>query len=67
MKFAIIGGLPYMVSNGRMYPVEIKEGTVRIDKDNASMTDMRGRYTLQEVLAKCKNLCSIKKATKKAQ
>ena len=56
-----------MVSNGRMYPVEIKGGTVRIDKDNASMTDMRGRYTLQEVLAKCKNLCSIKKATKKAQ
>lgn len=67
MRFAIVNGLPYMVSNGRMFPVEIKGGTVRIDKDNASMTDTKGRYTLQEVLAKCKNLCSIKKATKKAQ
>lgn len=68
MRFAIVNGLPYMVSNGRMYPVEIKGGTVKIDKENASMTDTKGTYTLQEVLAKCKTHCSIiKKSTKKAQ
>lgn len=67
MRFAIVNGLPYMVSNGRIYPVEIKGGTVKIDKNSASATEAKGTYTLQEITAKCKNLCSIKKATKKAQ
>lgn len=67
MRFAIVNDLPYMISNVRMYPVEIKDGNVRIDKDNASMTDMKGTYTLPEIMAKCSNLSSIKKTAKKSQ
>ncbi len=66
MRFAIVDGLPYMVSNGRMFPVEIKDGNVKIDKTNSSMTEVKGNYTLQEITAKCKNLSSIKKAQKKS-
>ena len=67
MRFAIVNGLPYLVSNGKMIPVEIKDGTVKIDKENARATSLKGRYTLIEIVAKCGNTSSIKKVTRKAE
>ena len=66
MRFAIENGMPYLISNGRAYPVEIKNGSVRYDKENATLANSQGVYTLEEVCAKCgKEVSSIKKRRKK--
>lgn len=67
MRFAIENGLPYLISNGRAYPVEIKNGSVRYDKENGTLANSRGVYTLEEVCAKCgKEVSSIPKRRRKA-
>lgn len=66
MRFAIENGMPYLVSNGRAYPVEIKNGSVRYDKENATLANSQGVYTLEEVCAKCgKEVSSIPKRSRK--
>lgn len=66
MRFAIENGLPYLISNGRAYPVEIKDGRVRYDKENATLANSPGVYTLEEVCAKCgKEVSSIPKRRRK--
>lgn len=55
MNFAIVDGLPYLISNGHAYPVEIKDGSVRCDESQFSPTKERGGYSLREVIAKCGN------------
>nr|DAY85780.1 MAG TPA: hypothetical protein [Caudoviricetes sp.] len=67
MRFTIIDGLPYMVSNGRLYPVDIKDGKVTYSREQSSMTDSMGEYTLAEVMAKCTKLCSIKRKRQTAE
>lgn len=53
MRFVIQDGMPYLISGGRAFPVEITEKKeVIIDNDNASMTDEVGYLTLDEVIAK---------------
>lgn len=53
MRFAIQDGMPYLISGGRAFPVEITEKKeVIIDNDNSSMTDETGYLTLDEVIAK---------------
>lgn len=67
MRFAIENGLPYLISNGRAYPVEIKNGSVRYDKENGILANSQGVYTLEEVCAKCgKEVSSIPKRRRKA-
>lgn len=65
MRFAIVNGLPYLISNGHAIPVEIKDGSVRYDESHSTETGERGRYSLQEVIAKCGNeISSIPKRQK---
>lgn len=60
--FAIIDGLPYLIHGGKAYPVDIKDnGDYLVDKKQAFKTKESGRYMLFEIMAKCKNRCSIKK------
>lgn len=62
MRFAIENGLPYLISNGRAYPVEIKGGNVKYDEGASVLTELKGIYTLEEIHAKCgKEVSSIKK------
>ena len=66
MRFSIDNGMPYLISNGRAYPVEIKNGSVRYDKENATIANSQGTYTLEEVCAKCgKVVSSIPKRSRK--
>lgn len=67
MRFVIDSGLPYLVNNGKAYPVEIKDGVVRVDEDNATLTQAVGSYTQDEIRRKFgRNISSIKpKKTKK--
>lgn len=66
MNFTIENGMPYLVSNGRAYPVEIKDGIVKYNEKHATMTETKGRYSLQEIIAKCgKNISSIPKRGQK--
>ena len=66
MRFAIENGMPYLISNGRAYPVEIKNGCVRYDKENATLANSQGVYTLEVVCAKCcKEVSSIPKRRRK--
>ncbi len=45
--------MPYLISGGRAFPVEITEKKeVVIDKENGSMSDEVGYLTLDEVIAK---------------
>lgn len=53
MRFIIQDGMPYLISGGRAFPVEITEKKeVIIDKENGSMSDEVGYLTLDEVIAK---------------
>lgn len=52
MRFIIQDGMPYLISGGRAFPVEITEKEVVIDKENGSMSDEVGYLTLDEVIAK---------------
>lgn len=66
MMFAVINELPYLIHNGMAYPVNIKDnGDYELSESQAFETEETGRYMLFEVMAKCKNHCSIKKAAKK--
>lgn len=66
MMFAVINDLPYLVHNGMAYPVSIKDnGDYELSESQAFKTDETGRYMLFEVMAKCKNRCSIKRQQKR--
>lgn len=53
MRFIIQDGMPYLISGGRAFPVEITEKKeVIIDKENGSMSDETGYLTFDEVVAK---------------
>lgn len=68
MKFFIENGVPYLVSNGMAYPVEIKDGNVRYEESQAFPSNIPGRYSLKEVMAKCgNNASSIQKKSRKRQ
>ena len=70
MRFAIDNGKPYLIQEGRAIPVSIKDNDVTTDKGNAVPTELKGRYTLKEVKAKCGNEVSsivAKKRKKKAE
>lgn len=67
MRFAIENGLPYLISNGRAYPVEINGNTVRYDDNLGTMTELQGCYTLTEIQAKLgDHVSSIKKRRSKS-
>lgn len=63
--FAIIDGLPYLIHGGMAYPVDIKDNGDYVVGSQAFETAEVGRYMIFEVMAKCKNRCSIKKTPKK--
>lgn len=53
MRFIIQDGMPYLISGGRAFPVEITEKKeIIIDKENGSMSDEVGYLTIDEVIAK---------------
>lgn len=63
--FAIINGLPYLIHDGKAIPVSIKaNGDFTYDTSKATDTDVKGVYTVTEVLAKCGAVSSIKEAKK---
>lgn len=58
--------MPYLISNGRAYPVEIKGDTVTVDEKNGTIAEGIGGYSLREIKAKLgDNVSSIKKKSKK--
>lgn len=66
MNFIIEKGMPYLVSNGRAYPVDIKDGVVKYNEEHSTMTEAKGRYSLQEIISKCgNNISSIPKKSRK--
>lgn len=68
MNFEIDGGKPYLIIDGRAYPVKIKNGNVEYNPNGGVMTEAKGRYSLREVIAKCgKNVSSIPARTKKTE
>lgn len=53
MRFILQDGMPYLISGGRAFPVEITEKKeVIIDKENGVMSDEVGYLTIDEVIAK---------------
>lgn len=68
MRFTISHNKPYLCSGGRVYPVEIKNGTIRIDKGNGELSEEKGRYSLQEIISKLGDNCSsLRKRKRKSQ
>ena len=59
MRFAIIKGLPYLISGGKKYPVAIDGRTVKVGKTGTKTKEI-GRYSLAEILAKLGPCSSIK-------
>lgn len=51
MRFILRGGVPFLVSGGREYPVEITEKGVSVGKGKKCPMQ-EGYLTLQEVIAK---------------
>ena len=52
MLFAIINDKPYLIHDGKAYPVSIENGeTVTVEKSGKKTKEI-GRYTLREVVAK---------------
>lgn len=66
MRFVIIDGRPFLVSNGYAYPVEISEGAVTIRKQDGAPTKDKGRYSLMEIIAKLGSNISTPKRKKRA-
>lgn len=66
MVFDIENGKPYLVTGGRAYPVKIKDGNVEYDPASGVLTESKGRYSLEEVMAKCgREASSIPKRNRK--
>lgn len=66
MRFEIENGKPYLIIDGRAYPVKIKARSVEYDPSAGTMTEAKGRYTLQEVISKCgENVSSIPPRSRK--
>lgn len=61
--------MPYLIMDGRSYPVKIKDGNITYDSGAGTMTESKGRYSLEEVMAKCGRAVSSipKKPRKKAE
>ena len=67
MGFEIENGMPYLIIGRRAYLAEIKDGLVKYDPDSGVPTDKTGRYSLQEVMAKCGNSTPAPKKGRKKQ
>ena len=68
MRFLIENNKPYLVSGGRVYPVELADGKVKIDPDEGVLSDQKGQYCLQEIISKLgQNASSIPKRRRKKQ
>ncbi len=67
MGFEIENGMPYLIIGDRAYLAEIKDGQIRYDPDNGILTEAKGRYSLQEVMAKCGNSTPAPKKGRKKQ
>lgn len=68
MLFIIHENKPYLCSGGRVYPVEIKDGKVKIDLENGSLSDEKGYLTLREIVSKLgPNTSSIQRRKRKSQ
>jgi len=52
MRFAILSGVPYLVANGKAYPVEISGDTVTYYEEGAQDFDGSGALSIDEVRAK---------------
>lgn len=53
MRFIIQDGMPYLISGGRAFPVEITDKKeVIVDRENGFETDKIGCLMLDEVIAK---------------
>ncbi|MGL5514969.1 MAG: hypothetical protein ACRDBM_17280 [Sporomusa sp.] len=66
--FGIIDGLPYLIHEGKAIPVEIKaNGDYSHDETKAVKTDVKGVYSVREIIAKCETLSSLSKAKKKTK
>lgn len=53
MRFIIQDGMPYLISGGRAFPVDITDKKeVIIDRENGFETDKIGCLMLDEVIAK---------------
>ena len=67
MLYAIMEGMPYLISNGKGYPVSIKKDELVIDEQGVFDTEEIGRYSQAEVIAKLGECSSIepKKTTRK--
>lgn len=65
MKFTIKAGLPYLVSGGTAFPVTIHGNEVTIHDEGAEKCDDPGRYSLQEIHAKCGSEVSSKRKARK--
>lgn len=68
MRFCVKNGLPYLIHNGNLIPVDIEGNKVTCYPSMSSKTTEIGRYTLIEITAKLgKNVSSAssKARTKK--
>ena len=53
MRFIIQDGAPYLISGGRVFPVEITDKKeIIVDRENGFETDTKGCLMLDEVIAK---------------
>lgn len=52
MRFAIINGLPYVISGEMAIPVEIRGGAIRLEHSQTFEAMQEGVYVLREIVAK---------------
>ena len=65
MRFTVINGMPYLVSNGTAYPVDINEDSVTFFKESTVECNTPGEYSLSEVRAKFGDVVEHKKTKRK--
>lgn len=53
MNFTIIKGQPYLVNEGRAYPIKLVENGFAITDKKGIKSTEKGRYSWQEIVAKC--------------
>lgn len=68
MLFAIINDKPYLIKDGKAYPVKIENGDTVTVATSGKKTDHIGRYMLREIVAKLgENVSSIVTTKKKGE
>lgn len=65
MRFAIIEGKPYLISNGMAIPVEIEGTSVTLYEQAGFISGVIGTYTLAEIRAKFGDVSSYEKPVEK--